>query len=125
MPIVDMSFKDGIFFAREYGRVDKADAKVWAERLSHHCMISSVPVVAVIDALDVKYISTEARQIFVKASKIPNFKLSAVAAKALVTAQTARIIAMMSEENHFHVFGSLSEAEYFALEHTMGTGAGR
>ena len=124
MPIVDMSFENGIFFAREYGRVDKADAKLWAERLSHHCMTSLVPVVAVIDALDVKYISTDARQIFVKASKIPNFNVSAVAAKELVTAQTARIIAMMSEENHCYVFGSLEEAEQFALEQTMGAGVG-
>lgn len=116
MPIVDMKFKNGIFFAREYGRIEKADAKAWVEQLSHHCLTNLSPVVALVDALEVKYISTEARQIFVKASKIPNFKCSAVAAKQLITVQTSRVIARMSEKDHTTIFATLEEAHAFAVK---------
>lgn len=116
MPIVDMKFEDGIFSAREYGRIEKADAKAWVEKLSHHCLTSLVPVVALVDALEVKYISTEARQIFVRASKIPNFKCSAVAAEQLITVQTARVIARMSQKDHTYIFATLKEARAFALD---------
>jgi hypothetical protein len=72
------------------------------------------PIVAVVDALDVTFVTTEARQIFVRTSTIPNFKASAVVARDAVTLQTARIIGRMAEHDHTHIFGSIEEALYFA-----------
>lgn len=118
MPITDMYFRDGIFFAREHGRIEKADARMWARQLNFYASHSPVPIVAFVDALDVAYISNDARKIFVRASHTPNLKLSVVAASHVISAQTARIIGLMAEENHTHIFRTLGEAYAFAIANT-------
>lgn len=117
MPVVDMHFEDGVFFAREYGKIEKEDAKVWANAVARYAASSPTPIVAVIDALEVDFITTEARQVFVRASHTPNLMLSAVAAKGRVTYQTARIISVMAEEDHTYIFPSVPEAYAFARRH--------
>jgi hypothetical protein len=114
MPITDMHFKDGIFYAREYGRIEKDDARGWADAVARHASESKAPIVALVDAMEVDYISLEARQVFVRASTIPNLKCAAVAARNLVTAGSARVIAIMAEDNHTHIFPSLEAASAFA-----------
>lgn len=114
MPIIETSFKDGIFFAREVGHIDREDAKVWAAQIARCAAESSTPIVSLIDALEVTFITTEARKIFVQASRIPNLKCAAVAAAGGITAQTARVIGHMAERDHTYVFASLEEARRFA-----------
>lgn len=115
MPITEMYFNDGILFAREQGRIEKVDAKRFAEQVLLHASKHSGPIAAVVDALDVKYISTDARKTFVRASTIPNFAFSAVAAKDAITVQTARVIGSMSQDGHTYIFATLEEAWDFAL----------
>src|SRR5690606_6700923 len=115
MPITEMYFNDGILFAREQGRIEKVDAKRFAEQILHYASKHSGPIATVIDALDVKYISTDARKTFVRASTIPNCAFSAVAAKDAITVQTARVIGSMSQDGHTYIFATLEEAWDFAL----------
>lgn len=114
MPITEMYFEDGIFFAREVGRIERDDARYWAEQISYFAAISPTPIVSLVDALEVTFVTTEARQIFVRMSKIPNLKLAAVAAAEGITAQTARVIGKLAQDNHTHVFPTLEEATRFA-----------
>jgi hypothetical protein len=116
MPITQMKFENGIFFAYEEGRISKEDAKIWAKQAALYAANSPTPIVALVDALNVVYISTDARKVFVRASRIPNVKCAAVAAKNIVTEQTAKIIGLMADDGHTYVFSTLSEAHRFALD---------
>ncbi len=123
MPIVNMHFKDGIFFAKEVGRIDKDDARQWTQTLAELTQQSRTPVVALIDALEVTYISSSARQIFIKSSHLPNFAVSAVAANNIISQQTSRVMGLMAEHNHTHVFPTLEEAYAFAVQVAQEVGA--
>lgn len=123
MPITDMSFKDGIFFAREVGHIDREDAKQWAAEITRCAAASPTPIVSLIDALQVTFITTEARQIFVRTSTLPNLKCAAVAAAGGVTAQTARVIGKLVEREHTFVFATLEEARQFAEAQLATAGA--
>ncbi len=114
MPITDMWFEGGFFFAKEMGRIDKDDAKAWAQRADELAAANAEPIAAVVDALEVTYVTAEARQIFVRASKIPNLAFAVVATRDVITTQTANIIGMMAQREHTYVFGSLEDAWDFA-----------
>ena len=121
MPIVDMNYENGIFFAREVGCIDQHDAKLWAETMLHHARSSSFPIVLLIDALEASSITAEARRIFAKAAETPNVKIGVVASNNDRVMQHSRITALLgavrkSHETHF--FSSLEEAREFANSHT-------
>lgn len=124
MPITEMYFNDGILFAREQGRIEKQDAKRFAEQILHYASKHSGPVAAVIDALEVNYISTDARKIFVRVSSVPNFAFSSVAAKDAITVQTARVLGSMSQDGHTYIFATLEDAWDFALSRIKSTRVG-
>ena len=125
MPITKMTFENGIAFVREEGRIEKADAKHFAEFIAHHAANHPTPIGCVIDAMNVKFISIDARKIFVRASTIQNFTFSAVAAKDVVSRQTARIIGHMAQDGHTYTFATLDDAWAFAHERLGLAGAGR
>jgi anti-anti-sigma regulatory factor len=124
MPIVDMTFEDGVFSAREVGRVDAADALEWARRLAQHTDASKTPVLALIDAREVTYIVQDARKVFVRAANLPNFKAAAVVIADPVAEQTARIIGMMSPRDHTRVFNTMDDARRF-IDAQLGRAAAR
>lgn len=123
MPIVDLHFENGILFAREEGEITEDDARDWAHQIQHYAAISSTPVVALVDAMHVTYISHKARQIFIKVANTRNFRASAIATQDQTTLQTARVLGMMAPDNHTYIFDNLPEAEQFALELVNGAGA--
>ncbi len=113
MPVTDISFENGIYFAKESGRIDKADALLWAEHARRYAEESSGLIVALVDALEVTYISNDARRIFAKASATPGLHAAAVATKEQA-ATTASIIGLMAIEQHTYVFSTLEAARKFA-----------
>lgn len=117
MPIIDMTFKDGIFFAREVGRIERDDARLWAEHASRYAAMNPVPLVALVDARDVTNVTPEARKIFARATLIPNFAVSAVVTKDIINTQTSRIIALMAPKRHTEIFGDYHEALAYAEHH--------
>lgn len=118
MPIVDMQFKNGIFYAREFGRIDREDAQAWAQQLAEYASHHPTPIIALVDATEVIHITTDARKIFYKASHIPNFLASVVAAQNIASAQAARVLSLMVDENQTHILPTIEEAHAHAVQLT-------
>ena len=117
MPIRDMRFEDGIFYAKQTGLIDEADARRWVEALRKYAADSPMPIVALVDAREVEFVSHNASHIFVQGSSTANVKAAAVVTRTTTTTVKARTIGLMSEKGHTHettVFTSLVEAEKFA-----------
>ncbi len=121
MPIVDMNYENGIFFAREVGCIDQNDAKLWAETMFHHARNSTFPIVLLIDALEATSITAEARRVFAKSAETPNVKVGAVASNNDRVMQHSRITALLGtvrKTHDTHFFNTLEEASEFASKHT-------
>jgi hypothetical protein len=116
MPITQMYFKGGVFFAKEVGRIGREDARSWSETVREYTDSSPTPIAAVVDALEVTFVTSEARQIFVRCSHIPNFAVGAVATQDSAITYTAHVIGAMSERGHSFVFPTVEEAWDFAVE---------
>jgi anti-anti-sigma regulatory factor len=119
MPITDMRFKHGIFSAREEGQISAEDALVWAEELRACAKASPAPIVILIDARELTFISTAAQKIFTKAAETPNVKVAAVATGNPVATQLSRIVGLLSrvrQTHDTHVFQTLDEATQFARQ---------
>jgi hypothetical protein len=116
-----MHFENGIFYAREVDYVDAADAREWARRLAECAMLSSLPVVALIDARSLTAVSPEARRIFALAAETPNVRVAVVAVNNAnrLASQQSRIISVLSairRTHDTHFFDSLDEATAFARQ---------
>lgn len=117
MPIRDIRFEGGIFYSRQTGLIDEADARRWVEALRQYAAESPTPIVALVDAREVEFVSHNASHIFVEGSSTPNVKAAAVVTRTTTTTVKARTIGLMSEPRHTHettVFTSLALAEKFA-----------
>jgi anti-anti-sigma regulatory factor len=117
MPITDLRFERGIFFAKESGQISGEDALLWLETLRACAAESSVPIVILIDARELTFISTTAQKIFTKAAETPNVKVAAIAAGTRLATQLSHIVGLLSrvrQTHDTHVFHSLDEATQFA-----------
>jgi hypothetical protein len=120
MPIVDMQFENGIFFAREVGTISRNDAEVWADMLRQFARHSPEPVVILIDATQLGMVTPDAGKVFTRAAETPNVRVAAIAAGAGMAELQSRMISLMSrvgQTHETHVFAQLAEAQRFALEH--------
>src|SRR5215510_63949 len=114
MPIYDMRFEDGIFSAREVGRIEKQDAEAWVKALREYASTSPTPIVAFIDAREVGDVSSPASLAFLHGSSTPNVKVAVVVASTKEVVVKAQSISLMSGHHKKHdtrVFYSLDEAE--------------
>ncbi len=117
MPITDMHFAHGIFSAQEQGQISAEDALLWVEELRACAAASPLPIVILIDARELTFISTAAQKIFTKAAETPNVKVAAVATGNPVATQLSRIVGLLSRVRQTHdtyVFQTLDEAKQFA-----------
>ncbi len=118
MPIVDIQFENGIFFAREMDYITGDDAHHWARTLGHYAAASPMPIVALVDAREVTAISNDARRVFAKASETSNIRAAVVVVNQInrLATQQSRITALLSAVRKTHdtyFFESLVEAEEF------------
>jgi hypothetical protein len=114
MPIINYTFENRIFFAQETGDISPEDARTWAEKLKESADQSPAPIVAFVDALEVKQVSLPALDIFSKAS-FTRGVLAVVVATNIKTELTARNIGLLGKRKQTMVFGSLAEAREYAL----------
>lgn len=117
MPITDLRFSEGIFFAKESEQITGEDALMWMETLRSCAEESPVPVVILIDARELTFITTAAQKIFTKAAETPNVKVAAVATGTPIATQLSRIVALLSRVRQTHdtlVFQTMEEAVQFA-----------
>ena len=116
MPITDFHYDNHIFSAREVGHIDKADAERWVQALRQYAAASPTPIIAIVDALEVTFVSAGARMTFAEASKTPNLQAICVATQDMLISQTARVIGMLGERGRTHIFETVDEAREFAEE---------
>lgn len=124
MPVTDFHFQDGVFYAREQGDVDAGDAQEWADHVLRYASECPHPIAALIDARSVKRINAEARQIFAHATNIPNLSCAVVVTGDFKVVQNARMINMLSDAKHTHIFTTMDEAVRF-LTHKLQRFNGR
>jgi predicted dinucleotide-utilizing enzyme len=120
MPIKDIQFERGIFYAVQEGHVDTADAEAWAKAMADAAESSPEPIVILVNALEAKSLSTEARRIFSQASETPNVKIGAVVTLDRLITQQSRMTALMSRVRSTHdtyFFDNLEDAWEFAHKH--------
>jgi anti-anti-sigma regulatory factor len=117
MPITDLRFEHGILFARESGQISGEDALRWLETLRACAAENPVPIIVLIDARELTFISTTAQKIFTKAAETPNVKVTAIAAGTRLATQLSHIASLLSrvrQTHDTHVFRTLEEATQFA-----------
>ncbi len=110
MSISNYAFENRIFSCKESGRISGDDAKTWAEKLREHATQSPTPIVALVDALEVRQVSRAALEIFAKASYTPNVLAVVVATNAPVEV-TATNIGLLGKPHQTLVFSTLAAAQ--------------
>lgn len=113
MPVTDFHFADGIFYAREYGRLDERDALQWAEQAAHYAHLSPQPIAALVDARELVSMTAAARHVFAQASAIQGLYIGAIVTQNFHIAQSAHFINKLSVDKHTVVFDDMQEAERF------------
>lgn len=118
MPITDIQFDNGVFFAREVDYITEDDAHNWARALGHYAAVSPKPIVALVDAREVTAISNDARRVFAMASEISNVRVAVVIVNPgnRLATQQSRITALLSTVRKTHdtyFFESVTDAEEF------------
>ena len=116
MPISNIRFADGIFYCKESGRVDEADARLWSDKAHEFAASASQPIVALVDATEATYITAAARHVFARSTQIPNLHTGVVVTDNFLVQQNAHLITLMSPNRHTRLFASFAEAERFARE---------
>ncbi len=120
MPIKDIRFERGVFYAVQEGYVDTTDAQEWAAAMQAEAESSPEPIVILVNALAATSLSAEARRIFSQSSETPNVKIGAVATLDRLITQQSRMTALMSRTRSTHdtyFFDNLEDAWEFALKH--------
>ncbi len=115
MPITNMRFDNGVFFAREVGDIDLAAAQEWAANLRLYAESYASPIVALVDAMDIGFVHNDARDVFARASRTPNVRMIAVAVASVLAVEASRSIMMRGEPGKTYCFVTLAEARSFAL----------
>jgi hypothetical protein len=94
MPITGYHFENRIFFAKESGIITREDAQEWVGRLKQLAETSELPIVALVDAMEVNSVLRAAEQLFIEGAYTDNL----LATNAVVTIQ-ARTIHQMTRAN--------------------------
>lgn len=114
MPITHYSLQGRVFFAKESGDISDEEARQWADKLKESAASAPTPIIALVDAMDVKHISLPAINIFARASFTHNV-LGIVVATNLMGSGTSRNIGLLGKRNHTVVFRTLDEARQHAF----------
>lgn len=114
MPITDYTFENGIFYAREHGKITKSEALEWSRYVRHHASENQRPIISLIDATGVTGIDADARRVFANTSAIPNYAMACIATGTLVSEISARIVSTTALDPHTHLFKTIDSARAFA-----------
>lgn len=119
MPINDIRFERGIFYAAQEGHVNTEDAEEWSRAMIAAAEASPGPIVIIVNALNAVSLSNDARRIFSQVSETPNVKVGVVVALDRRFMQQSRMTALMSRvrsTHDTHFFDNLDDAWEFALK---------
>lgn len=104
MPIEIISFEDNILHIREYNHINLTDAQKFEQVIVEHTNICPHPIVVLIDAREVAFITPDANRHFVRVSSIAGVKLNVVVTQGLIVTQSARLLELRNRERNTVVY---------------------
>lgn len=114
MPIHRMTFEDQCFTAKAVGYFDNTELRLWANALNNHAESQSLPIVAVVDMVEVNRLCPTVTKIFTEAFKNPKMKGIALVMSDSMASQNMRVIDKLSDIPGVRVFATQEEAQRFA-----------
>lgn len=114
MPIHQMNYENGVFFAKQVGYLDNVDVRMWANALSNHAQDASTPVVAVVDMVEVNRICSTMPRIITDLLTAARIRGVVLVIGDSASSQTTRIISKLSDLGRVCVFPTFDEARRFA-----------
>lgn len=124
MPIHRMSFDNGIFQSKNVGYFDNLDGRMWANALKKHATNDLLPLVAIIDIVEVNRICPTLVKIMGDVAKTPNLNAIAFIVDPSMTSQHSRVIDKLSDIPNLRFFSNYEDAYRFAkgrLQVTVGS----
>lgn len=117
MPIHNMNYDSGIFFAKQVGYVDHVDIRMWHNALNKYASASDTSTVAVIDMRQIDRLCPTVTKIFTTALAIPNVVGIALIVSDAMYSRNDRVFKSLSELSGIRIFSNLDEGQTFA--HTI------
>lgn len=114
MPLADVQFDEGIYYCREVGNITIADAECWTQHARRFTQMSDQPIIALIDAREVRRIDPQARQILADATLIDGLELAVVATQSYNARSASERIDEIAPDPHTVIFQEMTEARAFA-----------
>lgn len=127
MPIHNMSFDDGVFFARQVGYVDQVDGRMWGSALKKWSKTSDTPIVAIVDMQDVERLCPTLVKAFSNVLASGNIVGIAVITSDLMTSRNDRVLSKLDNLDGVRVFSAVGDGYTFArmrLNPSIGYGSG-
>jgi hypothetical protein len=113
MAISEIRFVDGVFYCKESGTLTEDDAQLWATKAREFTRRHDAPVIALIDARDLKQVTRPARRILAEATAISDLKLAAVVTQNFTARKAADTIDNSASDPHTITFQKMAEARRF------------
>ncbi len=123
MPIHNMNFEGGVFFAKQVGYVDDVDARMWMSALKKYANASHSPIVALVDMREVDRLCPTVLRIFTAIQDMGNVIGIALIASEQMNSRNAQVMSKLSVMGGLRVFSTLDEGRSFArmrLNPTVG-----
>ena len=123
MPIHNMNFEGGVFFAKQVGYVDDVDARMWMSALKKYSSASHSPVVALVDMREVDRLCPTVLRIFGALQDMGNVLGVALTASEQMNSRNAQVMSKLSIMGGLRVFSTIDEGRTFArmrLNPTVG-----
>lgn len=116
---MNMHFENHVFYARPGESLNKAEAITWVSALRRYAEQTFSPIVAVIDARDLKFIPASARVVLAEATRMWRVKALVFVTDDSTMLQTVRMIGILGEDKATRAFTTLDEAVHFAYKATQ------
>lgn len=114
MPIHTMQNRDGVFFAKQVGYVDRVDARMWANALQTYATASDFPIVALVDMSEVDRLCPTTIKIFSNVLAAYNVQGVMLVAGDHLVSRNANVINKLAEIPGLRIFPNLRDALHFA-----------
>ncbi|PJF29846.1 MAG: hypothetical protein CUN52_06305 [Phototrophicales bacterium] len=123
MPIHNMNFEGGVFFAKQVGYVDDVDARMWMNALKKYASANNTPIVALVDMREVDRLCPTVLRVFNSLQGMDNVMGVALIASEQMNSRNAQVMSKLSAISGLRVFSTLDEGRSFArmrLNPTVG-----
>lgn len=114
MPIHNMNFEDGVFFAKQVGYVDDVDARMWMNAFKKYANANTSPIVALVDMREVDRLCPTVLRVFNALQGMDNVMGVALIASEQMNSRNAQVMSKLSAVPSLRVFSTLDEGHSFA-----------